>query len=148
VHFVTGGAFNGKSAWVKAYNGLNDDNCYWISIYRESSLPKDLEEVECPIVVLEGIELWVKELLTEFDSKTVRDFWGQLLEKWLLWERVSQGRKVILIGSDITKGIVPAEAADREWRDVTGRVFQDTVSLSERVDLIWYGINKTIKRGK
>ena len=32
-----------------------------------------------------------------------------LLEKWQMWERAKQGRKVILIGSDITKGIVPIE---------------------------------------
>ena len=56
-----------------------------------------------------------------------------------------QGRMVILIGSDITKGIVPIEAENRVWRDVTGRVYQDTVSICNRVDLIWYGINKRLK---
>ena len=52
---------------------------------------------------------------------------------------------VILIGTDITKGIVPIEAENRVWRDVTGRVYQDTVSICNRVDLIWYGINKRLK---
>ena len=83
--------------------------------------------------------------MTELDAEGVLGKWHALLEKWLMWERAEQGRMVILIGSDITKGIVPSEAENRVWRDVTGRVFQDTASICERVDLIWYGINKRLK---
>ena len=107
--------------------------------------PKELEKVESPFVVLEGIELWVKELLKNLDSKGVREYWRMLLQNWLIWENGRPERKVILIGSDITKGIVPVEVSDRVWRDVTGRVFQDTVSASEQVDLIWYGIQQQLK---
>jgi adenosylcobinamide kinase / adenosylcobinamide-phosphate guanylyltransferase len=145
VQFVTGGAFNGKSDWVKAYNQISEENDSWISAYRQDELPDRLELLGDEIIVLEGIEQWVKELLTEFDAREVQKKWQLLLEKWRTWESGQQGRVIILIGSDVTKGIVPTEAQTRVWRDVAGRVFQDTVSVCERVDLIWYGINQRLK---
>jgi adenosylcobinamide kinase / adenosylcobinamide-phosphate guanylyltransferase len=145
VHFVTGGAFNGKSSWVKAYNGISEANSTWLSAYHEDVLPDSLDLLHDRIVVLEGIEQWIKELLTEFNASEVQQKWQLLLEKWLMWEKSHRGRKIILIGSDITKGIVPNEAGDRMWRDVTGRIFQEAVSACERVDLIWYGVNQRLK---
>jgi len=145
LHFVTGGAFNGKSKWVKAYNGINEENSLWITAYRQEDLPDSLESSNKGMVVLEGLELWVKELLNDHDERSVREKWRVLLEKWQLWEKNQPGRKVILIGADITKGIVPATLEERMWRDVTGRIFQDSAAASERVDLIWYGINQKLK---
>lgn len=145
MHFVTGGAFNGKSKWVKAYNGINEENSLWITAYRQEDLPDSLESSNKGMVVLEGLELWVKELLNDHDERSVREKWRVLLEKWQLWEKNQPGRKVILIGADITKGIVPATLEERMWRDVTGRIFQDSAAASERVDLIWYGINQKLK---
>ena len=37
MQFVTGGAFNGKSSWVRAYNQINEDNSSWISAYHSRS---------------------------------------------------------------------------------------------------------------
>ncbi|MCQ6276944.1 bifunctional adenosylcobinamide kinase/adenosylcobinamide-phosphate guanylyltransferase [Bacillus sp. V3B] len=145
MYFVTGGAFNGKSGWVKAYNGISEKNSLWLSAYQEDVLPDSLDILHDGTVVLEGVEQWVKALLTVFNAVEVRQKWQLLLKEWLIWEESQQGRVIILIGSDITKGIVPIEASERMWRDVTGRVFQDTVSVCERVDLIWYGINQRLK---
>ena len=145
MQFVTGGAFNGKSNWVKAYNGINGGSASWISAYRKETLPLSLDSVDKNVVVIEGIEQWIKESLADFEAEVVRGKWQALLEKWQVWERAKQGRVVILIGSDLTKGIVPIEAENRMWRDVTGRVFQDMVSVCDRVDLIWYGLNKRLK---
>ena len=101
----------------------------WISAYHQDLLPLSLDHLDENVVVIEGIEQWIKELLIEFEAEAVLEKWQALLEKWQIWERAEQGRMVILIGSDITKGIVPIEAENRVWRDVTGRVFQDTVSI-------------------
>ncbi len=145
MHFVTGGAFNGKSKWVKAYNQINEENSLWITAYRQEDLPDNLESSNKNLVVLEGLELWVKELLNHHDERSVSEKWRTFLEKWRLWEKNQPGRKVILIGADITKGIVPATLEERIWRDVTGRIFQDSAAASERVDVIWYGINQKLK---
>lgn len=146
MHFVTGGAFNGKSSWVKSYYHIEaeaEDN--WFSGCRGDELPRDLHSAAGFIVVLEGIEQWVKELLMKHDAESVRNIWRQSLETWIRWEREKQGRVVCLIGSDITKGIVPASIEEREWRDTAGRVFQDTAAVCERVDLVWYGIGQRLK---
>ena len=124
---------------------MNGGSTSWISAYHQSLLPLSLDHLDENVVVIEGIEQWIKELLIEFEAEAVRGKWQALLEKWQIWESTDQGRMVILIGSDITKGIVPIEAENRVWRDVTGRVYQDTVSICNRVDLIWYGINKRLK---
>ncbi|WP_394236617.1 bifunctional adenosylcobinamide kinase/adenosylcobinamide-phosphate guanylyltransferase [Niallia oryzisoli] len=145
MHFVTGGAFNGKSKWVKAYNQINEENSRWMSAYGQGELPGSFDSVGKDMIILEGIELWVKELLNHLDESAVREKWQKLLQQWRLWETSKPGRLVVLIGSDITKGIVPASLKERIWRDVTGRVFQDTAAASERVDLIWYGINQKLK---
>ncbi|WP_428910547.1 bifunctional adenosylcobinamide kinase/adenosylcobinamide-phosphate guanylyltransferase [Niallia sp. Krafla_26] len=142
MHFVTGGAFNGKSKWVKA-NNL--EVCCWISAYHGESLPTYLDQVKESTIVLEGIEQWVKQWLEELNEDDVRKKWQSLLQQLRSWENRDKCRKVILIGTDLTKGIVPLHRSDREWRDVCGRVFQDTALSCERVDLIWYGLNKRLK---
>jgi adenosylcobinamide kinase / adenosylcobinamide-phosphate guanylyltransferase len=148
MHFVTGGAFNGKSNWVKHYYQQEENRIYWISAYQNDGLPDTLEGITEDIIVLEGIEQWVRSLLGQEGATDVRKRWRILLEKWRMWERDHKGKSVTIIGSDITKGIVPVSAEEREWRDVTGRIFQDTVSISNRVDIIWYGIHQTMKEGE
>lgn len=56
-----------------------------------------------------------------------------------------EDRKLYLIGTDVGKGIVPIDEHLRTYRDVVGWCYQDVAKLAERVDIIWYGINTTIK---
>lgn len=144
MHFVTGGAFNGKSAWVKEYYHIEKESG-WFSGWHGNRLPQDLQPVSESVVVLEGIEYWIRELLKSHSAESVRALWREALHNWHQWEREKEERVVCLIGSDITKGIVPAAAEEREWRDTTGRIYQDTAALCERVDFIWYGISKRLK---
>lgn len=51
----------------------------------------------------------------------------------------------ILIGTEIGCGIVPADAAEREWRDQTGWVYQLLSKNAQRVDRVWAGIGQTLK---
>ncbi|WP_449619627.1 bifunctional adenosylcobinamide kinase/adenosylcobinamide-phosphate guanylyltransferase [Robertmurraya sp. Marseille-Q9965] len=132
MHFVTGGAYNGKRQWVRE----RYPEAKWISAYNGSSI---LPELDGPIVILEGLEQWVKV------SSYTREEWKRQLEKWLAWEGGDPSRQVVLIGTDISKGIVPMEKENRQWRDLTGWLYQDVVAISKQVDLIWYGFNQTIK---
>ncbi|GAM12206.1 hypothetical protein SAMD00020551_0337 [Mesobacillus selenatarsenatis SF-1] len=74
-----------------------------------------------------------------------RQKWQSLIQKWLEWENQDSQRKVILIGCDISKGIVPMVSEDRRWRDITGWIYQDIMSVAERADVIWYGISQKLK---
>jgi adenosyl cobinamide kinase/adenosyl cobinamide phosphate guanylyltransferase len=87
----------------------------------------------------------IKEWSQALEFEEIRDKWQEMLAKWQAWEKTAVNRKIVLIGSDISKGIVPMEAADRKWRDASGWAFQDDAAAADRVDLIWYGISQNIK---
>lgn len=146
MHFVTGGAFNGKSRWVREYyNGKRIVFDHWVSGYHSDGLPKEINGLDCQTIVIEGIEQFIKECCLTMDMHTCREAWKILLDDWKMWEKSDPQRLLVMIGTDITKGIVPIEKADRTWRDVTGWVYQDISSKADRVDVIWYGLNKQIK---
>jgi adenosylcobinamide kinase/adenosylcobinamide-phosphate guanylyltransferase len=144
VHFIIGGAFNGKRAWVKnTYNMY--ENKQWVSAYDNHPLPINLIEFAHDVVILEGVEIWLKQLSATIVADKFRETWSNYLENWLTWEQAGFDRKLVVIGTDISKGIVPMEAENRRWRDVTGWAYQDITAKSEKVDVIWYGLNQKIK---
>jgi adenosylcobinamide kinase / adenosylcobinamide-phosphate guanylyltransferase len=143
LHFITGGAFNGKRAWVKKTYGLTGS---WISAYQETPLTDDFTHVNSNLLVLEGIEFWLKEAAINYDSKRCLEIWNHTVNNWLIWEKEKPQRQLVVIGTDITKGIVPIEKENRLWRDVTGWAYQDLAAKADVVDVIWYGLNQTIKQ--
>ncbi|MGY0691994.1 bifunctional adenosylcobinamide kinase/adenosylcobinamide-phosphate guanylyltransferase [Virgibacillus sp. FSP13] len=145
MHMVTGGAYNGKSAWVREFYQLNTtSNWHWISAYDETS-PEDLAMLAQNLVVVNGIEQWVFEWLKTRSINDIREFGRSIISDWTNWEDAKAGRKLVIIGSDISKGIVPMEQQMRAWRDVTGWFYQDLVEKCDRLDLIWYGVQKQLK---
>lgn len=139
MHFVTGGAYNGKSQWVRTFYKLDEHtSCRWFSAYKGDILPEVLPDTQ--VVVLEGIEQWIYIAGKSF-SRTTGKAW---LDSWMDWENEGN-RKVILIGTDLSKGIVPMEREVRQWRDLTGWFYQDAVKSCERFDWIWYGVAKRLK---
>lgn len=141
MHFVFGGAFNGKRKWVKE-NVLNESSYLWISAYEGT--PKSWMDAHLyqDVTVIEGIEQFIYQLLDVPDWK---EAWGDMLRKWELFEKEGLDRKLILVGTDITKGVVPVDEKDRLWRDVTGWCYQDLVKKAKMVDVIWYGIHERLK---
>lgn len=146
MHFVTGGAFNGKSKWVTEYYQLHDTPHLWISGYdEEAALDNPNEYKKGNIVIIEGVEVWLNDWIQQLTIDQARQKWQNLLQSWLDWEKQDQQYKIILIGTDITKGIVPMHAEERKWRDLTGWAYQDATKAANRVDLIWYGISQKLK---
>ncbi|MED3562937.1 bifunctional adenosylcobinamide kinase/adenosylcobinamide-phosphate guanylyltransferase [Bacillus xiapuensis] len=146
MHFITGGAFNGKRKWVRKTYPIRI-NEQWKSAYQNASFPIKLREHQVELLVLEGMEMWVKALMKEYEPDHFRRIWKDCLNHWVLWERAEKNRQLVVIGTDITKGIVPMEKENRLWRDLTGWAFQDIAAIADRVDVIWYGLNQTIKGG-
>lgn len=142
MHFVTGGAYNGKAKWVKKHYSLDADHVQWISAYRDEPLPLHFHH---DTVVLQGIEAWIKKDVSKKEAAVIRSKWKEIIGEWRIWEEEKSNRHLILIGADITKGIVPIEIENRIWRDATGWVFQDIVAASNRVDVIWYGVSQQLK---
>lgn len=144
MHFITGGAYNGKAKWVKEYYQIDDrDSSEWFNFYENAVMPKSLNDAE--IVVFEGVEQMILAWLKEGQSKEIRGNGRELIDSWLVWEQGKAERQLVIIGVDMTKGIVPMDAVERQWRDMTGWFYQDLVERADRVEQIWYGINKRLK---
>ncbi|WP_433956794.1 bifunctional adenosylcobinamide kinase/adenosylcobinamide-phosphate guanylyltransferase [Cytobacillus horneckiae] len=146
MHFITGGSFNGKAKWVCEQYGVNKFSNLWISAFKGSPMPNPSDrQFSDGVIVFEGIEYWVEDLLIYSEQEQILTRWREFLQGWQEWEKEHIERKVVLIGTDITKGIVPIGSDERKRRDVTGRVFQMTAKASSQMDLIWYGISQKIK---
>lgn len=145
MHFITGGAFNGKRKWVKNHYAANHH--LWLNAYNADPFSKWFYESTPDVVVVEGIEDWIYK---QIDTTTLPDRQRQnimrQIEPWLEWEKANSDRRLVIIGTDISKGIVPADKRERLWRDLTGWVYQALVVKAERADVIWYGVEQTLKR--
>ncbi|UJL46628.1 bifunctional adenosylcobinamide kinase/adenosylcobinamide-phosphate guanylyltransferase [Virgibacillus sp. NKC19-16] len=144
MHFITGGAYNGKRKWVKKHYEPNQYR--WLSAYDTDTLMTPVSTDLSATVILEGVEKWIHaQIGPERSTNTLRKNVINLFTPWLQWEKVDSGRNLVIIGTDISKGIVPIDKRDRMWRDITGWTYQDLAGRAERVDIIWYGMEETIK---
>ncbi|WP_078553214.1 bifunctional adenosylcobinamide kinase/adenosylcobinamide-phosphate guanylyltransferase [Bacillus alkalicellulosilyticus] len=139
MHFITGGAFNGKSEWVRKL--YPSQKCYWYNGYNQLSFNDIRLNVQGTIVV-NGLEFFLQPISQEEQGRIL---FSEYVAKWKQWEREGNGT-FIVIGSDMTKGVVPMNKEDRVWRDFVGWCYQDLVQQSNRVDVIWYGISNLIKQ--
>ncbi|MGD7010007.1 bifunctional adenosylcobinamide kinase/adenosylcobinamide-phosphate guanylyltransferase [Metabacillus sp. 84] len=139
MHFVTGGACNGKAKWVKDQLWRSEDSL-WISAFKGD----DLDQAFAPLTVVEGVETYIRNETLQSGLQAAEN-WKGLVLKWKAWETSQADRKLVLIGSDISKGIVPIREEDRLWRDSTGWVYQHIIQHADQADLIWYGIPSTLK---
>ncbi|MGG1574750.1 bifunctional adenosylcobinamide kinase/adenosylcobinamide-phosphate guanylyltransferase [Fictibacillus sp. NRS-1165] len=142
MHFVTGGSFHGKAKWVQEHYSASRVAEGWFNGYEDASW--ETRDFTTSLVVLEGLEQLVKKVVEENVSGGRAALRGKL-KHWLDWEASEPDRRLVLIGTDIGKGIVPLEKENRLWRDVTGWFYQDVVMAAERADVIWYGLPQALK---
>jgi adenosyl cobinamide kinase/adenosyl cobinamide phosphate guanylyltransferase len=146
MHVILGGAYNGKAKWVRNKYELKGKEYIWITAYKKEPFPVSLEKYDTSLLVLEGVEQWIRQVSSVKNAIYSRDEGRDVIKNWKYWEQQS-GRKLVVIGNDISKGIVPMEKADRVWRDAAGWFFQDLVQECDQFDVIWYGINYPLKGG-
>jgi adenosyl cobinamide kinase/adenosyl cobinamide phosphate guanylyltransferase len=129
MHIYIGGAHNGKRAYVK--KRLASRESEWF----DGNLPdgKDAENSD-RVLVLAGLEKWLATVdLSEEEAI------AQVME-------VILNREVILILTDIGRGIVPIDGKQRQLRDTCGRLYQRLIDEAEEVTRIWYGIPQILKK--
>lgn len=124
MHVIFGGAFNGKRAYVE--ERVQGQNVQWLNA--QEDIPVRLSNTE--VVVVFGVEHLLEKKLEE---------WLEHLEQW------NEEVEVIVIATEIGRGIVPMEASMRKLRDDVGRFYQRLFTKAESVTRIWYGIAQTIK---
>lgn len=143
MHIVIGGAFNGKRKWVENQY-QNSKEIKWCSEPTQE-LKELLPSEKKMTLILFDIEKWTKQWLKNYSVNEAREVgraWSAQLKHW---ESESAERQVILLATDFSKGIVPIEKAERDWRDLTGWFYQDLVKEAERVDEVWYGLGRQLK---
>lgn len=124
MHVIFGGAFNGKRAFVEQL--VEDKEAQWLDATEE--FPTVSSQVE--VVIVFGVEHVLEDKLNKLFEH---------LEQW------DQNFEVIVIATEIGRGIVPMEASMRKLRDDVGRFYQQLFTRAERVTRIWYGISQMIK---
>ncbi|GKU84657.1 bifunctional adenosylcobinamide kinase/adenosylcobinamide-phosphate guanylyltransferase [Niallia sp. NCCP-28] len=146
MHFITGGNFNGKRKWALNFYQLTTQNeeLELLSFYKNTAI-ENISLLEKPVLMLVGLEYFVQEKLARLGIEETTCYFRQLFKELISWEEQEEKRRVIVIGSDITKGIVPIEKENREWRDAVGWIYQEAARNAKRVDVIWYGVNDTLK---
>ena len=55
--------------------------------------------------------------------------------------RINILRSSVIIGDEISSGIIPIDAFERKWRDETGKIYQFLASEAEIVDRIFAGLS-------
>lgn len=125
MHVYIGGAYNGKTDYVKEQVAQSGRVMAWY----DGSLPP----VGTDPVVVNNVHEWLAQ------------FEGTEEEAIALWLERLANRESIVILTDIGRGIVPMDAKDRAFRDKCGRLYQGFIAQAENVTQIWYGIAKNIK---
>lgn len=143
MHFVTGGAHNGKLDWVKRHYALEAGDYTLISAYEGTELPDSFEANKTDILVIEGLEMYVKSFFHK--EKSVKSQSEAFLLACVNFKETYPNKRLVVIGQDISKGVVPIDPEERKLRDLVGLLYQRLNKMSERFDIIWYGINRQLK---
>ena len=112
---------------------------YAESLYKNFDFVYDLELCE-PEIINKGFNLVLnlqagtKNLLSR--NINVLEFFEARLE--IL-------RNSILIGDEISSGVIPIEKFERQWRDETGRLYQFLAKEADTVDRIFAGLPLRLK---
>ncbi|GEL04785.1 bifunctional adenosylcobinamide kinase/adenosylcobinamide-phosphate guanylyltransferase [Rummeliibacillus stabekisii] len=132
MHVFIGGAYNGKHEYVR--NWLIEQHENDVAWY-EGVLPK---EPTNKTIVISHLE----KILQSDEEKDELILAKKIAKQLQLWEKEHQ---VIVIATEMGRGIVPLSRHDRTLRDACGRLYQELFKSSEHVTRIWYGLSETIK---
>jgi adenosyl cobinamide kinase/adenosyl cobinamide phosphate guanylyltransferase len=125
--FVFGGAYQGKLNWCRKNYKIREEDIFFCQKEKQAEL--DLGKK-----VISGIHFYIYSLLLKGKDpeKEMEELLPCLKDK-------------IVIGDDISSGIVPMDQMDRAWRDHTGKVMQLLAKEADSVIRVFCGIGEVIK---
>lgn len=132
MHIFIGGAYNGKHEYVRRW--LKEQELVDVEWY-VGQIPK---EPTSQTVVVSGLEEAIKPLLEKDEVSLALQIAVQL-------QLLEKRHQVIIIATEIGRGIVPIDPQDRKLRDTLGRLYQQLFKTSEHITRIWYGLAEEIK---
>lgn len=126
MHIVIGGAFNGKRAYVKQH---------WDATWYDGELP----ETGSGTVVIAGLEGILEAHLEEDEQRVAMQFAQKLRALDATCD------ELVVILTDMGRGVVPLDAHSRQLRDTCGRLYQQLFQQATTITHIWYGIPEILK---
>ncbi|WP_102693126.1 bifunctional adenosylcobinamide kinase/adenosylcobinamide-phosphate guanylyltransferase [Rummeliibacillus pycnus] len=132
MHVFIGGAFNGKHEYVRRW--LKEKELIDVEWYI-GQLPR---EPTSKTVVVTGLENMIKPLLEQDELSLSTTIVEQL-------QLLAKKHQIIIIATEMGRGIVPINPQDRQLRDTLGRLYQQLFAVSDHVTRIWYGLAEEIK---
>lgn len=127
--FITGGAFQGKTAFAKQHLSLSDDD-----FTDGGSCP--LEDcLQKP--VFKRLHLLIKRLLEAGRTE------GEI--EALLLDGMDKGRCLAILTDEIGCGVVPMEPFERMWRETAGRIACKLAAKADAVVLMQCGLPMVLK---
>lgn len=133
MHVFIGGAFNGKTTYVKNWLATKGKEGQWLTAQQLVTTTIPLSDE--PLVIT-NIEEWVE--VTKIDER-------QAIQRLA---QVTKRHETIFILTDVGRGLVPLEREYRQLRDTCGRIYQYLLKEANEVTRIWYGIGQQIKKGE
>lgn len=124
---VIGGYAQGKLDYVLLHEDVKEDRIW------DGKIP-DRAEQKKGRVVINHLHHWIRERLRQNGCP----------EEEIL-EFVENGPDCVIICDEIGSGIVPMEAAEREYRERTGRILVRLAETAEEVERVICGIGQKIK---
>ena len=147
MRLVIGGSWQGKREYVKKKYGLEDGE---ICQVEPGEFPVGLLSAEglhnfengTELRCISGLHHYVRQLMAE--EQTAEEQAVCILER--LRALIRRRPALILICDEVGDGIVPAERAERDYRECVGRVLCGLAGEAESVERVYCGIARTIKR--
>src|SRR5699024_8388006 len=99
-------------------------------------------QIQTKYLIIQHLEMYVKKFF-ENDASVPSQTEAFVLN-CLNWQERNYDSTLIIIGDDISKGIVPTNRQEREWRDMTGLLYQRLIQTRESFNIIENGINKQL----
>lgn len=132
MQIVVGGAFNGKREYINQH--LIGQDVQWIECREVESFP----EASSKTIVVAGIEATIERYLKRPEEEVMQEIMDTL-------HTYGKQSDVIVIVTEIGRGIVPISSETRELRDRCGRLNQMIFKKSKKVTRVWYGLTEKLK---
>lgn len=132
MYVFIGGAYNGKTAYVKNWLAEREEEGQWLTAQELMTQALPLTD---KTLVISRLDEWIAA--TEInDQEAIQQL-----------ETVIENYQTVFILTDVGRGLVPLEPSLRQLRDTCGRVYQYVLREAKGVTRIWYGIGQQLKKG-
>lgn len=118
----------------------------WQTLEEPLALPEAIVSLAPGAVALvDCVTLWLANLVWEARARQRAEREERVLARVEALVAASVGREVVLVSNEVGAGIVPENAAAREFRDLQGRANQRLAAAADRVVLVTAGLPLLLK---